>query len=639
MELRRVALLLLAPLATVAQYYPSGANMGQPGGYFPASGSAYTYYVSLTGSDAASGLTPATAWQTIAKVNGTTLTPGQSVGFQRGGTWAEQLAPGQSGTASSPITFGVYGVGAWPRITGGTRSLSVATRTWLVFDHLRFSSKGVLTTNGSDLTFKYCVFDGAVSYSGLQSSGTTRITATNNVFANNDQYGMWLNTGTHILRNNIFLGNGLESDATNGDYYAIRSTATVDSDYNLWTGNSSRPRFNVSNVAFSLGSHELIQVNPLFASLRTSSGMMTISADDYDTAYFLAMAGAVNPLGVHASFFVGPALGLGSTEWANLATLVAAGNEIGVHSYTHSSLITNQLFTVSTTNASPSINIDHSGTWAITLSTTTPGNTVSLPIYLGANSIYDLQQAIIGKGWTVTIPSTLPNLVFPQVFLASCKDTGGAQTTFPYTVQPDVSSPNYWYWDQEIRQMRDLISTQLSYTPTTISTPSGEGNAALQAYVHTLGLQAMRSAQAVGDPGVFRLNNLNLYDLAAFNMSDFLALGTTESVVRSQARGLALYVNSGPIGYNIYTHNSTEFTAAELGWFVSEALASGVTFKTIGQLASDVRVDHASSNGMTFTKTYTDLFDFTLQSGSPAVGAGVYIPGVSTANPPSIGAK
>jgi hypothetical protein len=31
--------------------------------------------------------------------------------------------------------------------------------------------------------------------------------------------------------------------------------------------------------------------------------------------------------------------------------------------------------------------------------------------------------------------------------------------------------------------------------------------------------------------------------------------------------------------------------------------------------------------------------DFTLQVGSPAIGAGVYISGVSTANPPNIGAK
>jgi len=77
-----------------------------------------TYYVDPSGSDSANGLTPATAWQTIAKVNGTTLTPGQSVGFARGGVWREQLTPGQSGTAGSPITFGAYGSGATPILTG-----------------------------------------------------------------------------------------------------------------------------------------------------------------------------------------------------------------------------------------------------------------------------------------------------------------------------------------------------------------------------------------------------------------------------------------------------------------------------------------------------------------------------------------
>ena len=37
--------------------------------------------------------------------------------------------------------------------------------------------------------------------------------------------------------------------------------------------------------------------------------------------------------------------------------------------------------------------------------------------------------------------------------------------------------------------------------------------------------------------------------------------------------------------------------------------------------------------------TNPSIGDFTLQAGSPAVGAGIYIPGVSTANPPNLGAK
>src|ERR1035441_1918222 len=52
------------------------------------------------------------------RVNSTKMTPGQSVGFARGGVWRETLTPGQSGTAASPITFGAYGTGVQPIISG-----------------------------------------------------------------------------------------------------------------------------------------------------------------------------------------------------------------------------------------------------------------------------------------------------------------------------------------------------------------------------------------------------------------------------------------------------------------------------------------------------------------------------------------
>lgn len=79
-----------------------------------------SFYVDNAGSDAANGLTPATAWQTVAKVNGTTLTAGQSVGFKRGGTWRETLTVPSSGSAGSPITFAAYSTGANPVLSGGT---------------------------------------------------------------------------------------------------------------------------------------------------------------------------------------------------------------------------------------------------------------------------------------------------------------------------------------------------------------------------------------------------------------------------------------------------------------------------------------------------------------------------------------
>ena len=79
-----------------------------------------TYYVSNTGSDAADGLTPATAWQTIAKVNSSTFTPGTTIRFKCNDTWREQLTVPSSGNDPHYITFTSYGEGAKPKILGST---------------------------------------------------------------------------------------------------------------------------------------------------------------------------------------------------------------------------------------------------------------------------------------------------------------------------------------------------------------------------------------------------------------------------------------------------------------------------------------------------------------------------------------
>ncbi|CAB4192557.1 Right handed beta helix region [uncultured Caudovirales phage] len=78
------------------------------------------FYVSNTGSDAADGKSTGAAWQNISKVNATAFSPGDTILFERGGTWSEQLVIDTSGSAGNPITFGAYGSGARPTISGGT---------------------------------------------------------------------------------------------------------------------------------------------------------------------------------------------------------------------------------------------------------------------------------------------------------------------------------------------------------------------------------------------------------------------------------------------------------------------------------------------------------------------------------------
>jgi len=87
------------------------------------------YYVSAVGgNDGNSGLSSTAPWRSIAKVNATSFAPGDRIFFARGGIWRESLLPRTSGVAGSPITFGAYGSGTLPVLTGSNDLTS--GRTW-----------------------------------------------------------------------------------------------------------------------------------------------------------------------------------------------------------------------------------------------------------------------------------------------------------------------------------------------------------------------------------------------------------------------------------------------------------------------------------------------------------------------------
>ena len=80
-----------------------------------------TYYVSncgTVGSDSNNGTSPSTPWLTIAKVNSSVFYPGDTIEFQNGCTWREELNLPSPGTASYPITVSTYGAGNPPIISG-----------------------------------------------------------------------------------------------------------------------------------------------------------------------------------------------------------------------------------------------------------------------------------------------------------------------------------------------------------------------------------------------------------------------------------------------------------------------------------------------------------------------------------------
>jgi hypothetical protein len=77
------------------------------------------YYVDATGgNDGNSGLSPAAAWKTIAKINASGFAAGDRILLKRGQVWREQLIIPSSGTASQPVIFGAYSTGDRPVLKG-----------------------------------------------------------------------------------------------------------------------------------------------------------------------------------------------------------------------------------------------------------------------------------------------------------------------------------------------------------------------------------------------------------------------------------------------------------------------------------------------------------------------------------------
>lgn len=86
--------------------------------------SATTYFISTAGNDSASGTSVNTPWKTIAKVNASAYTDGDSILFKRGETWREELTVPAHG-----LYIAAYGTGNKPLFLG-----SNLIPTWVQHD-------------------------------------------------------------------------------------------------------------------------------------------------------------------------------------------------------------------------------------------------------------------------------------------------------------------------------------------------------------------------------------------------------------------------------------------------------------------------------------------------------------------------
>ena len=110
-----------------------------------------TYHVdSVAGDDARDGLTPATAWKTLAKAASLVLGPGERLLLKRGSVFNEEFRVSAQGSASNWAEIGAYGEGMRPQIR---RNRHISERCVLVSDPAYLAVRDLVFCNaGSGLS-------------------------------------------------------------------------------------------------------------------------------------------------------------------------------------------------------------------------------------------------------------------------------------------------------------------------------------------------------------------------------------------------------------------------------------------------------------------------------------------------------
>lgn len=153
--------------------YSGPMAMRRPVQKFPQTLGENAYYVAATGSDAATGTSPATPWATVSKVNSVSLRPGDTVNFNGGDTFSgTKLYVQNSGNPDVPITFQSYGTGTATISVSGDNLLYCYDSSNITIQNLSFV--GSSTLDG-------LVFYNDLSYNqaGITLSGVS-VTGSNN---------------------------------------------------------------------------------------------------------------------------------------------------------------------------------------------------------------------------------------------------------------------------------------------------------------------------------------------------------------------------------------------------------------------------------------------------------------------------
>jgi hypothetical protein len=552
-------------------------------------------------------------YKNLADINTlSTLAAGDSVLFRKGQEWtANGLIPAASGVDGNPIIFGTFGSGNPPVISKTSGSIvDTNTKSYLRFVGLCFTGAGRVYVNaGQNIDLFYCVAKNhpAVTHMiSVVSSPGCRIY--NCVVVNCWAAGVSSQgtTTTIDLKNSIVVGCG---ETNNNGVYQYQGAITYTNCLITGNGNYSRPAANISGGTDG-GGNMLATKFPYLITPYNQHYINIRIDDQQESGYVTAVAAAIAP---YKLTWAVNELNYGPLK-SEMVALHAAGHEIVNHGRTHNNVAATTLFAVTSTNTSPTVNVDRANSQIIFYCTEV-GNRVTVA-WSSTTTLADVKTAVAGKGWTITNTT----YIYDKTFLTSMADSSGAQAC-PYTVNPDISAGNnYPFWADEITANGVWINSVIGVTPTIFAYPHLLTSDGVITFLKDVGGFLGAS---YGETTASRiLESLVIYKIASSSVT--LSKGDgAEETIRNMARYFAAYTMYGGNILSLMSHNSTEFSVVQWGWLADELRKNGANVVTLPSAIASIRADHSTADGLTYTKTYTDLADYHLQPTSPAINAGV----------------
>ena len=231
------------------------------------------YYVDATnGGDTNTGLSQATPWKTIAKINNSNFSSGDQILFKCGEIWREQLTVPSSGSPGNPITFGTYGSGVFPIISGsnlissgwtqysstvyeavvtfapkqvffnGVRGTPVASAAAIVAASEWYWASNVLyvySTSNPNIAFTSPGIEASQFNYNIEGNGQSYLVFQNLDLEEANQYGLifHVSTASNVVVNGVMANKAYYSGISSGGSTA-QTYVTVENCTTSWNGGS-----------------------------------------------------------------------------------------------------------------------------------------------------------------------------------------------------------------------------------------------------------------------------------------------------------------------------------------------------------------------------------------------------------------